>query len=157
MLCAISPGLNSRWAIGPPRVATLSERSESTMGSPREGRWSPSPLIAMRKPGGLWPHCAKRPIFTPVATSLLLPPSAERVVNLHQRKPLVQLSSRQIQLRSEIVGLTGEHLQITRSAASIPHVRQPVGIRSSRGQPFLVFAKIAEFAVRRQRVGDLPE
>src|SRR5258705_5804525 len=64
--------------------------------------------------------------------SLLLPPSAKRGVQLHQREQLLQPGPRQLQLGIEEVRLAGQHFQIAGDAAAIADIRQSRRVASCR-------------------------
>ena len=63
----------------------------------------------------------------------MLPSSTESVIELDQGKPLVELGLSKVELGSEIVGFTGEHLQVTCASVLIQDFRKPVRICCGRG------------------------
>lgn len=55
--------------------------------------------------------------------ALLLPSTAEGLIKLNERQTLVQLSLYQVKFRREIICFAGEHLEVTRAAVFIKHLR----------------------------------
>src|SRR2546422_6073674 len=86
-----------------------------------------------------------------------LPPPAEGVVDLHERKQLVQLRLRQTELRGEGPGVAVEDLEIARRSSPVALIRQRQGITRRDGEKLLLLAEFAVPPVRDQRVGDFAE
>src|SRR2546422_4792581 len=85
------------------------------------------------------------------------PPSTEGVVELHQRKKLVQLRLRQSELGRERPRVAVQDLEVARRPSPVALLRQPQGIPGRGGEKLLLLAKLAVLAVGHQRVGDLAE
>ena len=63
-----------------------------------------------------------------------LPPPTESVIELNKREPFTELRLCKIELRREVVVLTYQHLEVTRSAVQVEYLREPVGISRRRRQ-----------------------
>src|SRR5207245_11642714 len=57
----------------------------------------------------------------------------------------------------EIVGFVGEDFEITRNTTAVPHVREARCVLRGSNQEFLLLAKLLGFAIRHQRIRNVPE
>jgi len=63
-----------------------------------------------------------------------LPAPAERVVELDQREPLVELRLRKIEFRREIIVFAGEYLEVARATMLVKYFREAIGVFCRRRQ-----------------------
>ena len=73
---------------------------------------------------------------------LLLPTSAERLVDLDERQTLVEPRLDEVQFRREMVRLAGEDLQITGAAVLIKYFGQLVGLLRRLREQVLLLAEL---------------
>jgi len=73
---------------------------------------------------------------------LLLPTSAERLVDLDERQTLVEPRLDEVQFRREMVRLAGEDLQITGAAVLIKYLGQLVGLLRRLREQVLLLAEL---------------
>src|ERR1700735_1336382 len=90
-----------------------------------------------------------------VSRSSLLPATAEGLIDLDKRKPLVELRLNEIQLRRKIICFAGQHLQIARTALLIEHQGEVVRSLCCLSEQLLLTAKVAKFLIADERIQHL--
>ena len=88
---------------------------------------------------------------------MLLPTSAERLVELHDRQLLLQPNPGQVEFRLEQVAIGIQCIELRVDASAITKVCQPQPVFQSGHQRCLLFAALPHALVRDQRVGHLGE
>ena len=92
-----------------------------------------------------------------VAVGLLLPPSAQTLIELHQGQQLVLLCLDQVKFGRKIIRFIGEHLEIASDSTAVPHVGQPRRILRGVHEQLFLFTKLLCLAVGDQGVGNVAE
>lgn len=91
--------------------------------------------------------------FRVCASRLLLPTSAKRAVQLHDGERLVLLGNNKVELSGVVVGVVGQHLNITCRTAVVSKLCQPSCILCRHGQFCFLHAEFAEFLESDQSIG----
>src|SRR5579871_3047691 len=89
--------------------------------------------------------------------TLLIPASAQRLVQLDNAQQFVQANLRETQLRLEQIAVGVEGVELRIDAALITHIRQPLPILQRGDQRLLFLAALADALVRDQRVRNVCE
>ena len=88
---------------------------------------------------------------------LLLPPSPQCVVELHQRQPFIALGLCQAELGIEVACVAVKHFKITGGATAIANICQSSCILRGRVEQLLLLPEFLILTVSNQRVRDFAE
>src|SRR6266446_9427249 len=72
---------------------------------------------------------------------LLLPASAEGLIELNESEEFVGLGLSKIELGGEVVGFVGKNFKVAGHSTFVANIGKPRGTLGGRGEKFLLFAK----------------